>query len=62
MSWTQPMCDACWISSRGSDERPVRMHTDYREPEQCAWCGRLTSSGIYVRIDPATMPYPTIEE
>ena len=30
--------------------------------EQCAWCGHFTIVGIYTRVDPATVPYPTKED
>lgn len=59
MSWTQPMCDACWISERGRSAEPMRMTAP--EIEQCAWCGRSTTSGIYVRADPTTVPHPAAD-
>lgn len=30
--------------------------------EWCCKCGRATTSGIYIRVDPATVRYPTPEE
>jgi hypothetical protein len=54
-SWTQPICDGCWLQ-RWPERVPVRL----REPdrEQCAICGSATESGIYCRIDPATVAFP----
>jgi ribosomal protein L24E len=37
----------------------VSIAEGHRTVEQCAFCGRETKSGIYVRQDPATVPYPT---
>lgn len=55
MSWTQPCCEDCWVKREGA-KVPVRA-TDY-ERERCAFCGRTTYGGIYVRVDPATVKYP----
>ena len=47
--WNHPMCDWCWYRDYG-ERVPVRL----KEPDKevCCWCGRRTSSGIYVRADP----------
>lgn len=74
--WNQPKCERCWIEHEGrwdTDEAegitylssvriPFRL-TDPDGPrvEQCAWCGQPTIVGIYVRADPATVPYPAVE-
>jgi hypothetical protein len=29
------------------------------ESELCAFCGAFTQAGLYVRVDPATVPHPT---
>lgn len=55
MSWTQPVCDDCYDWQR--PETPPHRLVE-REPERCAWCGKLTLSGIFVRADPASVPYP----
>lgn len=55
LSWTQPMCDACWEADPYNG-RPYRMID--RDTEICAWCGKETRSGIYRREDPALVPYP----
>lgn len=71
-SWTQPCCEACWIDEHGewdmdSDEAEVWQHlVSCRQPvmsleaglERCAFCGRPTVVGIYVRHDPNDVPYP----
>lgn len=54
-SWTQPICDPCWAKMRPG-EKPYRVLIP--DQEQCALCGDGTPSGIYVRLDPATVPYP----
>lgn len=64
MGWTQPLCEPCWIAEHHtvdldgstSVRRPVRsLDTDL---EVCCRCGNLTVAGIYVRADPATVPFP----
>jgi len=59
MSWTQPQCDKCWTR-----ENPVREAVRLTRPvlEQCCTCGFATRSGIYIRRDPAAVPYPTMDE
>lgn len=56
--WTQPCCDACW-----EEHNPGRSPAALRMPEEetCVYCGQRTESGIYVRIDPARAPYPSLE-
>lgn len=57
MTWSnQPMCDACW-----EETNPTRAPAKLREPEKerCAWCGRETYSGIYVRARSEAVPYPS---
>jgi hypothetical protein len=55
-SFSQPVCFDCWYRLHG-DWEPTRL----REPEDetCCHCGRATLSGIYVRINPTTVRYPT---
>ena len=71
LSWTQPKCERCWIEANSTWEScdghdllievrmPVRISVV--EVEQCAFCGAATISGIYVRHDPADVPYPAKE-
>jgi len=57
--WTQPCCDKCWDTFYENLE-PLRM--EEIKLEHCCFCGRDTYSGIYVRIDPDVVPYPTRKE
>lgn len=59
MSWTQPVCDKCW-ESMNPGRSPIRL----QEPdvEMCCYCGFATKGGIYVRVNPLTVPYPAREE
>lgn len=59
MTWTQPMCMPCWVRDHGARQP----HT-HREPtvERCCKCGTPTQSGIYVRLDPTRVPYPSEED
>jgi hypothetical protein len=56
--WTQAQCEACW-NERNPHRQAHRMRLP--EPERCAFCGQPTTAGIYVRVDPATVPFPTRE-
>lgn len=74
-SWTSPCCENCWFEERGewamgriggrdteylvSVPMPVRL----TEPvlERCALCGGPTIFGVYVRRDPANVPFPKME-
>lgn len=71
MTWSQPCCEACWISrnavivdqngdTSGIRIASVRMPTVIRDPdiEQCAFCGSPTIVGIFVRADPKSVPFP----
>lgn len=63
-SWNQAICERDWVEQRStwdgdrllSIEQPVKL----TEPqlEQCAYCGRPTIWGVYVRADPSTVSYP----
>jgi hypothetical protein len=55
-SFTQPVCDVCWITDY-PDKEPMRLRE--AEPEQCCKCGEPTRSGIYIRVDPAKVAFPT---
>jgi len=58
LGWRQPCCEGCW--KRKADSAPQRV-TEHRR-ERCAWCGKQTCSGIYVRADPTTVLYPAESE
>jgi hypothetical protein len=53
--WTQPLCWACW-ERRNPGRKPAALVV--ADLEQCCDCGGLTQSGIYVRVDPATVRFP----
>ena len=55
--WTQPICDDCWDHNYPKRPSP-RTATGFAE--QCCKCGQGTHSGIYVRVDPAKVPYPSL--
>lgn len=59
LSWTQPVCVACWggikvKTGRAADAGQVL------EQELCCFCNAALQGGRYqIRINPATVPYPT---
>jgi hypothetical protein len=55
-SFTQPACEPCW-AVRGHPTPAARL----RNPklERCAYCGNSTRHGIYLRVDPRRVPFPT---
>lgn len=55
MTWTQPICLAC----RSRDNRGIYRRDVNYYPKVCCSCGAVTSAGIYIRIDPASVPYPS---
>ena len=65
LSWNQPCCERCWAEDKGVriiddvDQMvdPIRV-TNVTEAEKCAFCGFPTWVGIWIRQDPATVPYP----
>jgi hypothetical protein len=59
MSWTQPVCIACW--NRDNPDRQTAGRGDIGTLERCCKCGNNTQSGLYVRIDPRTVPFPREE-
>jgi hypothetical protein len=56
MSWTQPVCEDCW-----KKVYPGATPCKLIEPalETCCLCGAATRSGIYIRRDPAEVPFPS---
>lgn len=55
-SFTQPTCDDCWDERHAGTPSP---RTPVGAPEACCYCGADTRSGIYVRVDPATVAFPS---
>lgn len=73
MGWTQPLCTNCWMRENSvptgdglSVRVPTRVKQDDREwgdlLEICCLCGQATTSQIFIRRDPETVPYPREEE
>lgn len=55
--WTQPQCEICF--RRDNPEKdPARLKSP--ESERCVTCGLWNQDGIYIRIDPAEAPYPSL--
>lgn len=56
-----PICDACWklrCERAGTPGRvPVRI-VDVKKTS-CSFCGETTKSGIFVRENSASIPFPT---
>jgi hypothetical protein len=67
------LCEACWISEtaeRLPDADGVMLICHVPIPvraatvglEVCCNCGNATISGIYVKRDPETVKYPTLDD
>jgi hypothetical protein len=56
MSWTQAICRGCW-NERNPDRQVTNAPTIY-VGDVCCYCGEEATTGIYVRADPTTVPYP----
>lgn len=63
--WRHAICERCWIAqnAQGTEQElvvrvPVRVTGDALHLETCGWCGLATIFGVYVRADPATVPFP----
>lgn len=50
--WNHLLCDVCWDKLH-PNRAPVRLKDD---SGQCCVCRAVTTSGIYIRADPAEMP------
>lgn len=55
--FTQALCARCWNDQE--PERPAPRPCGDGLREVCCMCGYITISGIYTRVDPTTVPYPT---
>lgn len=53
------MCMPCWVRDNGA-RQPHAMRN--AEAERCCKCGAPTQSGIYVRLNPTTVPYPAEDD
>lgn len=56
--FTQPICNHCYVSQVLS-QSAHRLSFDVRIAELCCCCGQMTGSGLYVRVDPHRVPWPT---
>ena len=59
-SFTQAMCVLCWEEKHGP-RQPVTVRHEHRTDETCCFCGLATRSGIFTRVDPRTVGYPSPE-
>ena len=59
-SWRQAICERCWLRRRPG-LAPVRVLSSRAVLEVCSYCGGETVVGIYVRDDPARVPFPRLE-
>ncbi|MBW4033004.1 MAG: hypothetical protein HIU88_10110 [Acidobacteria bacterium] len=62
-SWTQPQCERCWAERNGGEYGPWNAPVRVRDhaAERCAFCGYPTWAGIFVRVDPRNVEWPTSE-
>jgi hypothetical protein len=60
-SWAQPCCSACF-TRRLPTTAPKPVSEQTRKPETCCDCGIETTEGIYTRVDPETVRFPTAED
>lgn len=58
MNWTQPICVPCFAKRNPHGKQPYRVIE--ADPERCCDCGQPHQSGIYIRVDPRTVPFPVI--
>jgi hypothetical protein len=61
VSWTQPFCERCWFAENPG-RLPVRFALPTEPAKQCCECGEPTVAGIYIRRDPAKVPFPSSED
>lgn len=59
MSWTQPVCRACFDRMR-PDQEPARVKNNGWMV--CCTCGERTDEGIFMRLNPDEVPYPRVTE
>lgn len=65
-NWSQPQCERCFIAQQATAaDGKVSMRLPVivvdRRIEHCAWCSGLTIAGIYQRVDPTTVGFPTVD-
>ena len=62
--WTQAICESCWIDAHTTTvEGDLQVRSPvlvaHKQVEFCCYCDQPTIWGCYVRVDPATVPFPT---
>lgn len=59
-----PICGLCWERRCESSHQPGRIPIRVALPnrEQCGYCGEQTQSGIYVRDNVNSVPFPPKNE
>jgi hypothetical protein len=60
LSWRQAICERCWLRRRPG-RAPIRVPSRAVVLETCSYCGSDTIFGIYVRDNPALVPFPRFE-
>lgn len=60
-SRTQPCCKDCW-NERNPERQTLEPFVGNGPDETCVYCGKPTNSGIYIRIDPAAAPHPSLTD
>jgi hypothetical protein len=60
VSWRQAICERCWLR-RHPRRAPVVVPSSPVVLEICSYCGDDTIVGIYVRDNPARVPFPRLE-
>lgn len=53
-AWMHSCCVSCWNAFRLVPKQDADTVTT-SAPEVCCWCGEVTTAGIFLRGDPATM-------
>lgn len=56
MTWHQPICQPC--QPRHAPDR-VAVRISNAHPRICCFCGEAATSGLTIRIDPASVSYPS---
>lgn len=64
-SWNAAICVADW-NMRNPDRLAEPKLGEQKfvggEVNRCVYCGGGTTSGIFVRVDPRTVPFPALED
>lgn len=63
--WNQAICESCWIEANATTvDGALQVRSPvlavHKQVEICCYCDQPTIWGCYVRVDPATVPFPTL--